>query len=590
MKQFFKFMFASMLGFILSMFLFFGILIFIVSGMIATMKSDTEVTVSSNSVIEINLDHPVKERTGNNPLEGFDFSDFSTGKELGLDDILTNIRKAKRDERIRGIFLNLSSIDAGIASVEEIRNALVDFKTSRKFIYAYGEDLSQSAYYMASVADRIYLNPQGSIDFKGLHAEMMFFKGALEKLEIEPEVIRHGKFKSAIEPFILDKMSPENREQINTLVYSIWNQVLTDIAVARKLSVSQLQDIADRYQSSQAEGALTSGLVDKLAYYDEVVSDIRKITGKDEKESKPFVTLRKYDKAYVKPERDYTSRKIAVIYASGDIVSGSGREDEVGSERVSAALRKARLDTSVKAIVLRVNSPGGSALASDVIWRETVLAKKAKPLIVSMGDYAASGGYYISCAADTIVAQPNTITGSIGVFGLMFNAQKLFNNKLGITFDTVKTGHFSDLGSASRPLREDERALIQDQVEHVYDTFLSHVSDGRKIDKAMVDSMGQGRVWSGTDAKDLGLVDVLGGLQTAIDIAAKKAKLDNYRLISLPEQKEFLDKILEDLNTEAHVRFAKEELGENYKYYDNLKGLLKQKGVLARVPFEVRVY
>ncbi|MBK9523280.1 MAG: signal peptide peptidase SppA [Bacteroidetes bacterium] len=584
MKQFFKFMFASMLGFFLSLFIVLVITLVVISGLVSSVKSDTEISIQENSVLEITLDKQINERTANNPFEGFSFANFSPDRSMGLDDVLKNIKKAKRDTKIKGIFLNLSSIQAGMSTVEEIRNALVDFKQSKKFIYAYGEDLSQGAYYIASVADKIYLNPQGGIDFKGLHAEMMFFKGALEKLEIEPEIIRHGKFKSAVEPFLLDKMSPENREQIDALLSSLWSEVVSNLAVARKLSVDQVQEIADNFSTRSAEGALKSGMIDKIAYYDEVHADLLKITGQGEKEKVKFIALKKYDKAFVKAEKEWSNQKIAVIYASGDIVSGKGQEDEVGSDRLASAIRKARMDSSIKAIVLRVNSPGGSALASDVIWRETVLAKKAKPFIVSMGDYAASGGYYISCAADTIVAEANTITGSIGVFGPMFNAQKLFNNKLGITFDTAKTARYADIGSTTRAMRNDEREIIQSQVDKIYDSFVTHVSEGRGIKKETVDSIGQGRVWSGSDAVRIGLVDVIGGIQTAIDIAARKANLENYRTISLPEQKEFLEKIMEDLNTEVRSNMVKEELGESYRYYTNLKEVVRQNGVLARMP------
>ncbi|HNP48720.1 MAG TPA: signal peptide peptidase SppA, partial [Bacteroidia bacterium] len=431
--------------------------IIVISGVVSAVKSDTEISVQDNSILQLTFNREIKERSTNNPFEGFDLGNLVPERDLGLDDILKNIKKAKRDSRIRGIYLDLTSLQAGMATVEEIRNALLDFKQSRKIIYAYSEGYSQGAYYLASVADRIYLNPTGSVDFKGLHAELMFFKGTLDKLEIEPQIIRHGKYKSAVEPFLLDKMSPENREQMNDMVSALWSNTVSNIAVARKLSVDQVQEIADKYACRNANGALASGLVDKISYYDQVLSDFRKVTGQNEKDNVRFIAIRKYDKAFVKAEKEWSNQKIAVIYAAGDIVSGKGQEDEIGSDKLAASIRKARLDSSIKAIVLRVNSPGGSALASDVIWRETVLARQAKPLIVSMGDYAASGGYYISCAADTIVAQPNTITGSIGVFGLMFNAQKLFNNKLGITFDTVKTARYADIGSSTRPLRADER-------------------------------------------------------------------------------------------------------------------------------------
>lgn len=581
-------MFASMAGFILSMIVIFFILMGIISGMMLSLKDEGSVTISDNSVLEIKFENPIKERTSNNPLENLNFSGLHTDRTPGLDEILKSISKAKADSRITGILLDLKSVRAGMATTEEIRNALLDFKKSEKFIYAYSESYTQGSYYLASVADRIYLYPEGDIDFRGLHANLMFFKGALEKLEIQPEIIRHGKFKSAVEPFMYDKMSDENREQVSTFLHSIWNNILSGIATSRNIQVDELQKIADNIEGRKAEDALRLHLVDKLSYYDEVLSDLKKKTNQSEKDKLKFISLRKYTQAYVKND-DYSAKKIAVVYANGDIVSGEGDDDEIGSEKIAAALRKARLDSSVKAIVFRVNSPGGSALASDIIWRETVLAQKAKPLIVSMGDYAASGGYYISCAADTIVARPNTITGSIGVFGLLFNTQNMFKNKLGITFDSVKTGRYADIGSMNRPMSENERLIIQDDVEKVYDTFISHVSEGRRMTKADVDNIGQGRVWSGADAKRLGLVDVLGGLNDAISIAAKKAKLTSYRIIALPEQKEFFEKLIDDLNTEAKTYFAKQQLGENYQYYEKLDDLVKQRGIMARMPVTMEI-
>ena len=439
MRQFFKFMFASMAGFILSMIIFFFIVMGVISGMMLSLKDEGTVSISDNSVLEIKFENPIKERTSNNPLQNLDFSGLNPEKTPGLEDILKSIAKSKNDNRIQGILLDLSSIQAGLATIEEIRNALLDYKKSGKFLYAYSESFSQGAYYLASAADKIFLYPEGEVNFRGLHADLMFFKGSLEKLELHPEIIRHGKFKSAVEPFMYDKMSEENREQVEVFLTSIWNNILSSIAGSRNIQVDELQKIADGIEGRNADFALSLHLVDKLSYYDEVLSEIKKITSLNEKDKIKFVSLKKYNRAYVKGE-DFSAKKIAVVYANGPIVSGEGASDEMGSETIAAALRKARLDSSVKAIVLRVNSPGGSALASDVIWRETILAQKAKPLIVSMGDYAASGGYYISCAADTIVARPNTITGSIGVFGLLFNAQDMFKNKLGITFDSVKTG------------------------------------------------------------------------------------------------------------------------------------------------------
>lgn len=588
MKQFFKFMFASMAGFILAIFMFFLISIFIVSAMISAVSTDTKVEIKNNSVLEITLNKNIEERTSNNPLDEINFSSMSSNKNLGLNDILKNIDKASFDTKITGIFLNLHSISAGMATIEEIRNALLDFKKSGKFIYAYGEDLSQGAYYIASVADRIYLNPEGGIDFKGFRTELMFFKGALEKLEIEPQVIRHGKFKSAIEPFVNDKMSPENKEQISKLVHSFWNNFLANISAERNLDIVSLQKAADEYTARDADASQEIGLVDSIAYYDQVIDALKTASSTGDKLD--LISLVKYDKVYVKGFQEFSKDKIAVIYAAGDIVSGKGSDDQIGSDRMSETIRKARLDSNIKAIVLRVNSPGGSALASDVIWREVVLAKASKPVIVSMGDLAASGGYYISCAADSIVAQPNTLTGSIGVFGLLVNAQQMFNNKLGITFDSVKTGQYADIGTMTRRLKAEERELIQSQIEKIYSTFITHVAMGRNVSTDFVDSIGQGRIWSGTDALELGLVDAIGGVKTAIDIAARMANLDKYRIVQLPEQKEFFEKILEDLNTEASVYFTKKELGEQYKYYEKLKGMVQNNGVQARIPFELEIY
>jgi protease-4 len=581
-------MFASMAGFFLSMIVLFFITIGIISALMMSLKDDGSVTVSDNSVLEIKLDHPVQERTSNNPFENFNFSGITTEKTLGLNDILKTIAKAQKDNRIDGILLDLTSIETGIATVEEIRNALMDFKKSGKFIYAYSESFTQGAYYLATAADRIFLYPEGNVDFRGLHAELMFFKGTLDKLDLHPEIIRHGKFKSAVEPFMYDRMSPENKEQISTFLHSIWNNLLSNISASRNIQVDELQHIADEIRGKRADDALKLHLIDQLAYYDEVLSELKKKTNLSAKDKVKFISLRKYSRAYSKGD-DFSAKKIAVIYASGDIVSGEGNDDQIGAEKISAAIRKARLDTTIKAIVLRVNSPGGSAMASDVIWRETVLAKKAKPLIVSMGDYAASGGYYISCMADTIVARPNTITGSIGVFGLLLNARDMFKNKLGITFDTVKTGRYADIGTATRPMEENERAIIQDGVEKIYDTFLSHVSEGRGLTKAEVDSIGQGRVWSGSDAKRLGLVDVLGGINDAIEIAAGKAKLTNYRTIALPEQKEFIDKLVEDLSADAKTYFGKKQFGDEYMYFEKFTDVLKSKGIQARLPIGISI-
>ncbi len=583
MLQFLKYVLATIVGMLLFMLIIF---FFFAAAVGSAFEKETTV-VESNSILHIQLKQPIAERSDENPFKNFDVGSFKTNTQPGLSDIVKEISNAKDDDKIKGIFLDMDNVQGGYASVEEIRNALVDFKKSKKFILAYAEYYSTKAYYLASVADKVYLNPQGAVDFKGLHTELMFFKGAFEKLEIEPEVIRQGKFKSAVEPFILDKMSDENRAQIASFVDDVWNHSVKNISLSRKMDATELETIADNLAAENADDALRLKLVDALAYYDQVQNDLNTKCGTAIGQKPKFVSLTKYSKAPLAKTKKFSKEKIAVIYANGEIVSGKGQDDEVGSETIAAALRNARNDDNVKAIVLRVNSPGGSALASDVIWRETVLAKAQKPFIVSMGNLAASGGYYISAAADTIVAQPNTITGSIGVFGVLLNAQKMFNNKLGLTFDTYKTGPYADLGTITRPITENERNIIQKSVEQVYDTFTKRVAAGRNMSQADVDSIGQGRVWSAQDAQEIGLVDVFGGLNDAIAIAAKKANVENYRIKELPEQKEPLQELMEDLSGEAEAKFLSAHFGDSYKYLKTLDKLVKLKGVQARLPFEI---
>lgn len=573
-----------MAGLFLTMFLLFIFFLMMVSSLV----KEKTISVSDHSVLEVNLNFEIRERSSDNPFQDFSLGNIKTGKRLGLNDILRCIRNAKNDIHIDGIFLNLTGAEGGLATIEEIRSALLDFKSSGKFIYAYSEGYSQREYYLASLADKIYLYPEGEVDLRGFRANLMFFKGTLEKLEIEPEVIRHGKFKSAVEPFILDKMSKENREQTTAFIGNMWSKVLEDVSASRKLTTQELQEAANNLSGRSAKSALAAKLVDELAYSDQVMDDLKKKTGVSESGNLHRISLREYADSF-NESQDYTAPKIAIIYAAGDIVSGKGDADQIGSATIAAAIRKARTDSTIKAIVLRVNSPGGSALASDVIWRETVLAKKAKPLVVSMGDYAASGGYYISCTANKIIAQPNTITGSIGVFGLLMNTQKLFNNKLGVTFDTVKTAQMATLGDPNYPMTDSERSIIQQSVEDIYGTFIQHVAEGRKMLASDVDSIGQGRVWSGTDAKRLGLVDDLGGINKAIDEARQLAKLDKYRVIELPQEKKFIDKLFEDLNDQAATQRMKAELGTLYDQYQGLKSALQWQGVQARLPYVIDI-
>ena len=587
MKQFFKFMFASMLGFFLTFVLIFLILIGIIASAVSLGGKET-VTVPDKTILVLKFDQPVLDRSPSSPFAGFKFMNFKGNKSVGLNDIISALQKAADDKQISGILLDLDVLNMGSATTEEIRSALLEFKKSKKFIYSYSEGYSQKAYYLASVSDRIYLNPVGSLEFKGLSGQVMFLKGLLSKLEIEPQIIRHGKFKSAVEPLIMDKMSEANKEQTLSFISAMWNQMLKGISESRKISIGQLTAIADSMKVRSPEDAVSLKLIDKLIYRDQLIDELMAKTGAKENKDLNLMTLGKYSGAS-ETAASGSKDKIAVIYATGDIQGGEGDDLTIGSERISKAIRKARLDKNVKAIVLRINSPGGSALASDVIWREVVLAKKAKPVVASMGDVAASGGYYIACGASKIIASPNTITGSIGVFGIIPNMQKFFNNKLGITFDQVKTNAYADYISGTRPMTAMETNFLTREIEAIYKTFTTHVAEGRGMTVAQVDSIGQGRVWSGTDAKKIGLIDDFGGLDLAVKTAAKLAKLEKYRVSELPEQKDPFTMLMEEFSNDAYARIIKSELGDNYIYLDYIREISQMKGVQARLPFELTI-
>ena len=589
MAQFFKFVFASMLGTFLTLVIASILLFAIIVGIVDSANSEKAVKISDNSILTLNLDYPVYERTPADPFSDYHYDGFQSNNGLGLNDILEGIKKAKTDSKIKGIYLDLTGVETGFANTEEIRNALIDFKKSGKFVVAYSEVYSQKAYYLATVANKIYLYPQGALEFKGFASENMFFKGALEKLEIEPQVIRVGTYKSYVETFVLDKMSDANRLQVTDFLGSLYDHFLTKIGSARGIAKDSLFNIANKLQIQQPEDAIKYKMVDALKYKDEVLADLKLRTGIKADKDLNTISIKKYKNVASSTSTESGTNRIAMVYASGDINSGEGDDHNIGSERISKAIREAREDDRIKAIVLRVNSPGGSALASDVIWREVVLAKKAKPVVVSMGDVAASGGYYISCAANKIFAQPNTITGSIGVFGIIPNAQKFFNNKLGITFDGVKTGEYADMGGISRPLSESEKVIIQNGVNRTYDTFISRVADGRKKTKAQIDSIGQGRVWTGEEALRNGLVDQLGGINDAVIEAASLAKISNYRIVDFPSQKSILDSFLSGLSGTIKNYFVEKELGDNYKIYEKLKKITTLTGIQARMPYEFAI-
>lgn len=574
------------------------IVTFIVIGVISSALSDeSNAKVKDNSILHVKLDGPIVDREPKSEFAKLSMLDGEN--KTGLDAIIESIHAAKTDERIKGIFLEAQDVDAGMASVEEIRTALIDFKKSGKFVYAYGEAYSQKGYYLSSVADQVFLNPQGGVDFKGIGGQIMFYKKLLEKLNIKVQIFRHGKFKSAVEPFDLEKMSEANRLQTMTYISALWNQMLTGISSSRGISIDELNNIASNLSIRKTDDAISYNLVDKTLYYDQVIDELKKKTGQDAKDKLSLITLDQYAEASEKKDEDDelvpSRNKIAVIYAVGSIESGEGDDETIGSDRIAKAIREAREDSSVKAVVLRVNSPGGSALASDVIWREVVLTKDAKPFVVSMGDVAASGGYYISCAADVIVAEPNTITGSIGVFGLIPEAGTLLQETFGITIDTVNTNKNAGLGSLFRPVTELEAEVIQQGVEDVYTTFITRVADGRGMSIADVDSIGQGRVWAGIDALRIGLVDTLGTLDDAIAIAARKAKLGtDYRIRKLPAMKDpfadFLKGKDEEMSEKITEAFMVQQLSvfkEQYFVFRRSQILLNTKGVQARMPYDV---
>lgn len=588
MKGFFKYLLASVLGVILAMILFFFISMGILSAIVSSQ--DQAVKIEKNTILHLTLDQIITDRSNKNPMESFDFTSFKPTVQLGLNDILENIKKAKTDENIAGIYLDLTVIPSGIATIEEIRNALLDFKASGKFIISYADTYTQPSYYLATTADKVYLNPEGMLMFVGLRSEMLFFKEALEKLGIEMQIIRHGKFKSAMEPFMYTKMSDENREQIITYMGAIWNQMLKGISETRNISVDELNRIANNLLLKNPEAALELKFVDGLKYKDELLEELRERTEQKDINKIKSVDIGKYAKVPKKDRKALEKEKIAVVYASGNVIMGEGAEGTIGSDRISKAIREARRDSSVKAIVFRVNSGGGSALASEVIWREIKLAQEVKPVIASLGDVAASGGYYIVCPAQTIVASPNTITGSIGVFGALPNGKELMNKKLGIHVDVAKTNTYADMGSFFRPLTAQEKDAIQFEIEEIYETFITHVAEGRGMTKEKVDEIGQGRVWSGTNAMEIGLIDEFGGLDKAIELAAKAANLEKYRIVELPKLKDPFEQILEDLKGNAKVSILKNELGDEYRYYEALQNIKSVRGVQARMPFDIEIY
>jgi len=591
--KFIKYVFASALGTMLAglvlFFIMFAIIVVTITAAFDDITSEKNVKIKDNSILILDFDGPVNERVSK---DDFEIPGFTENK-IGLNEILKTIENAKQDDRIEGIYLSFSGIQGGAATTEAIRKALLDFKTSDKWIIAYSEGYSQKGYYLASVADAIYVNPEGMISFYGLSYKPMFMKDMLNKIGVDMQIIRgkNNRFKSAVEPFMYNQMSEANKLQSQQLISSVWGHIVDGIAAERGISDEQVNKATDELSLFFLDDAIDLNFIDGLKYQDEISALLAGKLGLEEMDKDYLIKYSDYKNVKLKKTKakDFKKPKIAVIYAVGAIESGEGDDETIGSDRIAGAIKKARKDTTVKAIVFRVNSPGGSALASDVIWREVTLAVADKPFVVSMGDLAASGGYYISCPADKIYAEPNTITGSIGVFGVLPNAEELLNKKLGLHFDGVKTNKHSDMMDISKPLKQYEYKVIQKSVDKIYKSFMGKVADGRDLRVTYVDSIGQGRVWTGTDAMELGLVDEIGGMDDAIAWAAEQAGLEDYRIKELPKMKNPFEEILESFGAEVQLKAFENkitdyELFEQFKY---MQSVMNMKGVQARLPYYI---
>jgi len=579
MKSFFKSFFAALLA----LFIFCMLGVFIVIGIIASASSTEKPTIGENAVLVMDLTNTFKEQAIDNP---FTFLNKMEEADVpSLYNVQRLLKYAKNDTKIKGIYLLCSNNPNGYGASEELRRSIMNFKTAGKFVIAFGETITQKGYYLGSAADKVYCHPQGGLDWSGYSTGMLYLKGLLDKLEIQPQIFYAGKFKSATEPLRETQMTEANRLQTGVWLGDLYSQFIKAVADTRKIDTASLRALAVNGSIQTANDALKYHLVDGLIYDDQLKAEInqRLKNGKDAKIN--FVSLGDYEKA-----ADYQQSgdgKIALVYADGDIVGGKGDNESVGSDEFRSLLRKLRLDDDVKAVVFRVNSPGGSSLASDVIWREISLTKKVKPVVVSMGDLAASGGYYIACNADSVFANEGTITGSIGVFSILPNFQPFFKNKLGITFDGVKTGPFADMGNTNRALTETEKRFLQSSVDSIYHTFKTRVSEGRKKDLVYVDSIAQGRVWTGARAISVGLVDKIGGLQEAILCAARMSKQASYKVREYPEKKNVLEQLMDNYKKSVSASLIKSEIGANeYQMLQQVKQVRKMVGEpQSRMPF-----
>ena len=590
MKEFFRSFFASLLAFFVFCLLFF----FLIAGIVGAMSKSFEkekAKVSENTVLKINTNYAIPEQTQSGVPAGLGLLGFDGNQGIGLNDILANIKNAETDEKIKGIYIELGLNANSYATIQEIRDALEDFKkNSGKFIIAYGEVVSQSSFYLGSVADKIYLNPAGAIDFKGLSAQLTFYKGTLDKLGVKTQIFYDGKFKSATEPYRMEKMSDENRLQLEEFLNGLFDENLKEINENRNLSVEKYKLIADSLLAVYPTAAKQVGIVDDLKYYDEVLAEIKTRCGLNTDDELKFVGQKDYRTSFTIEAPESSDGKIALVYADGTIIDGSGENGYLGSKNFTEMMQKVRKDKDIKAVVLRVNSPGGSAIASDVMWREIEITKKEKPVYVSMGDYAASGGYMISCNADKIYAQPNTLTGSIGVFLIVPEISDFMNNKIGITFDTVNTSAHSDFPSITRQFSPKEQLILQNGVDSTYLHFKQMVATGRNMTVDQVEAIAQGRIWTGVKAKEIGLVDEIGGIDEAIKGAKEKAGLKSYTIVEFPEQEStIIDDIILSLTEETKAKVQAEQLGVLYPHYLAVKDLINRPVMQTRIPYNITI-
>ncbi len=586
MKQFFKMTFASALGVFVAAVLISIVFVFSLIGIAASMSSTPEYTPKSNTVYKLTLNGTLSDNVQENPFAALM---GETESALSLKAILSSIQTAKENSNIKGIYLDAQSLSAGTSSLDAIRRALIDFKESGKFIIAYGDNFTQGGYYLCSVADKVFLNPQGSLSLIGMASQTMFYKGLLEKIGVEMLIFKVGTYKGAVEPFMLDKLSDANREQIQSYVSGTWNNVVNDIATSRNIPVEDINNFANQGLAyAAASKAVECKLVDELKYRSEADAYVKELAEQNDKQLKT-ASLSQINS--IKTTAIEHDNKIAILYAEGEITDAASatpyNTEATITEKLADELIKLKDDEDVKAVILRVNSPGGSAYVSEQIWRQVVELRKVKPIVISMGDVAASGGYYISCAANKIIAEPNTLTGSIGIFGMVPNTTGLFN-KLALTADVVKTNTYADMGDMTRPMREDEKALVQASIERGYDTFLTRCADGRGMSKDAINEIGQGRVWTGEQAKERGLVDELGGIEKAIEAAASLAELDEYSLTYVSGSKDFFEELIEKQLGEVKASIVKNVLGSDYIYFKQLNTIKSATGIKARLPYDIQ--